>query len=199
MVDDFTREYVLAQWAYSELNSLEQGEHYVGVDGLKAKEAQRVPFTDLTKEEHALLLKKWHEYRGFGTIFSVALAGVQKFQLQHWTKAQLGGAYIISHFFRWLGPECAFGETRFKDWIEAEPHGELYEHHPLRTTSLAWRPQEAPATVARVRLLLVLGTQTTGLERFMLLDGYHRAACFWNTADPNSTLAVYVPIAPGPS
>jgi hypothetical protein len=33
----------------------------------------------------------------------------------------------------------------------------------------------------------------------MLLDGYHRTACFWKTADPNATLAVYVPMAQGPS
>jgi hypothetical protein len=114
MADEFTCEYVLAQWAYSELNSLEQGKHYVGVDDLKAK-AQHVPFADLTQEEHALLSSKWHEIRGFPTIFALARTGVEKFQLQHWTKAQLGAMYIIEHFFQWLEPECAFGETRFKD------------------------------------------------------------------------------------
>jgi len=58
--------------------------------------------------------------------------------------------------------------------------------------------------VARVNLLLGLSTSTkitvlSSLERFMLLDGHHRAAQFWKTADADFTLAVYVPVKQGPS
>ena len=30
--------------------------------------------------------------------------------------------------------------------------------------------------------------------RFLLLDGYHRAAHFWRTAGPASEIAVFVPV-----
>jgi len=194
MAEEFTREYVLAQWAYSELNSPEQGKHYVGVDGLKALEARHVLFADLTQQEHARLFEQWYEVRGRGTIFADALAGVEKFQLKQWTKAQLGAAYIISLFLQSLGPECVYGKIRFKDWIEAEPHGQLPSTHPLRmdATATPFR-QRHPMTVGP--FVFRLGARIiTVKDRLMLLDGYHRAVCFWKMADPNATLAVYVPI-----
>jgi hypothetical protein len=78
MVDEVTAEYVLAQWAYSELNSPEQGDKYAGVDELRGKQARNVPFARLSERERALLLSKWQEVRGFaGSIFAVALAGIR--------------------------------------------------------------------------------------------------------------------------
>ena len=50
---------VYAQWAYSELNSLEQGALYVGADDLRAKAADNVPFTELSPQERAFLLRQW--------------------------------------------------------------------------------------------------------------------------------------------
>lgn len=202
MLDEVTTDRVLAQWAYSELNSLEQGSKYIDVDELRAKASRNVPFAELSERNCALLLRKWYEVRGFsGSIFTAALDGIEKFRVEHWTKAQLGSAYILPHFFQWLGPQYAFGETTFKDWIEAAPSGELSEHHPLRTTageepSLTDQP---PVTVARVHFLIVLGVGKTpplsGPHRFMLLDGYHRAARFWRrTVGTTSKLAMHVPV-----
>jgi len=125
MADVVTREDVLARWVYSELSSLESGNRYVGVDDLREKESQNVPYHELEPQERALLLRKWHEVRG-AEIFTAALDGVTHFQVEDWTKARLGSAYILPHFHEWLGAEYAVGETTFKDWIEAgPPPGEL--------------------------------------------------------------------------
>src|SRR5262245_40951027 len=133
MAGEATREYVLGRCAYSELNSPEQGGYYGDVGQLRAKEADHVPFADLTEQARALLFSKWQTHRGFaGGIIAAALAGVEKFQVKHWTKARLGSGYILPHFHQWLGAEHAVGETTFKDWIEAEPSGELPSTHPLR-------------------------------------------------------------------
>jgi hypothetical protein len=65
---------VYAQWAYSELNSLEQGALYVGVDDLRTKAADNVPFTELSPQERAFLLRQWREVRAFdGSIFAAEL------------------------------------------------------------------------------------------------------------------------------
>ena len=66
---------VYAQWAYSELNSLEQGALYVGADDLRAKAADNVPFTELSPQERVFLLRQWREVRAFdGSIFAAELA-----------------------------------------------------------------------------------------------------------------------------
>jgi hypothetical protein len=65
---------VYAQWAYSELNSLEQGALYVGADDLRAKAADNVPFTELSPQERVFLLRQWREVRAFdGSIFAAEL------------------------------------------------------------------------------------------------------------------------------
>jgi hypothetical protein len=178
---------VYAQWAYSELNSLEQGALYVGVDDLRTKAADNVPFTELSPQERAFLLRQWREVRAFdGSIFAAELANVKTFQLEYWTKAQLGSAYILQHFLQWLAPDHKFLETTLKDWIEAEPSDVLSAHHPLRTPSTGVSfTQEAPVTAARLPQLV---------DRFLLLDGYHRAAHFWKMAGPASEIAVFVPV-----
>jgi hypothetical protein len=71
-------------------------------------------------------------------------------------------------------------------WIEAEPSDVLSAHHPLRTPSTGVSfTQEAPVTAARLPELV---------DRFLLLDGYHRAAHFWKMAGPASEIAVFVPV-----
>ena len=120
MEDVVTRDHVLARWIYSELSSPEQGNHYLGVDDLRKKERQNVPFEELKPQEHALLLRNWREVRG-AEIFTLALAGVTHFQVEHWTKAQLGSAYILPHFHCWLGPEHASERRRSKTGLRQSP------------------------------------------------------------------------------
>ena len=178
---------VYAQWANSELNSLEQGTLYVGVDDLRTKAADNVPFTELSPQERAFLLRQWREVRAFdGSIFAAELANVKTFQLEYWTKAQLGSAYILQHFFQWLAPDHKFLETTLKDWIEAEPSDVLSAHHPLRTPSTGVTfTQEAPVTAAR---LPRISGSVPAARRL------HRAAHFWKMAGPASEIAVPVPV-----
>jgi hypothetical protein len=178
--DHVSTDYVRAQWAYSELNSLEQGYKYRDVAELKKKLAQKVPFASLSDAERILLVRKWHEVRG---IFAVALAGISTFQLQHWTKSKLGPMYILRHFFQWLPGNYASRKVTFKEWIEAEPFYELLsEHHPLREPASAGPfVQDHPVTVGP-------------LQGLTLLDGYHRAVRFWRSDDRAAEIAVYVPL-----
>jgi len=165
---------VLIRWAYSEINSPEQGYLYPDVADLAA-----VPFSALTAGARNRLLRQWLRARGAG-IFAEALSNVAEFQLQQWTKDELGSVYIIPYFHRWLAP--SEGNFTFQEWIETEPHGELSPHHPLLIRADGPSKQEHPITVGLFR----------GHTR--LLDGYHRAVQFWRSIGSTAKLAVYVPI-----
>jgi len=203
MPEVMSLDYVLAQWAYSELLSREQGDKYQGpgVSALRMKARRGVKFDELDHEERGLLLKGWHGVRGGGTIFANALAGVTAFRVTHWTKDDLGLAYIIGHFFQWLPPTYRSRPITFREWVGTEPHGILSEHHPLREAATAgsFFRDENPITVTRLRVLLGVGelhafTLLNEFQGFVLLDGYHRAVKFWTTKDAAATLAVYVPL-----
>ena len=99
MPEIYPRDHVLAQWAYSELNSFEQGERYARIPReLREKQAYRHPFAELDQSERKLLIKAWYRVRGApGTMFFRALDGVSAFQLKHWTKHDLEPVCIIRH------------------------------------------------------------------------------------------------------
>jgi hypothetical protein len=97
---------VLIRWAYSEINSPEQGYLYRDVADLAG-----VPFSSLTLADRRRLLQQWHRARGGPTIFAEAFAGVTKFQCQEWTKRELGSIYILPHFKQWLPPADAVSNT----------------------------------------------------------------------------------------
>lgn len=183
MPEIYPRDHVLAQRAYSELNSLEQGEKYArfGIPReLKEKQAHRHPFGELDQSERKLLIKAWYGVRGPpGTIFFRALDSVSAFQLKHWTKHDLEPVCIIRHFYHWLAPAYQSRRVTFKEWIEADPYGELSQHHPLREAGGSTFTQDDPVTVGPLQRII------------SLLDGYHRAVRFWRTKD--AELLVYVP------
>jgi hypothetical protein len=99
---EVTADYVLARWGYSELLSPTQGKNYVDHGGLPSaiwdKKRAGVAFDDLERQEHALLRSAWDNVRGNGTIFGAAVQGVANFQLAHWSKDELAGAYVIPMF-----------------------------------------------------------------------------------------------------
>jgi hypothetical protein len=167
---------VLIRWAYSEINSPEQGYLYEDVADLAA-----VPFSALTTGARNRLLRQWLRARG-ASIFAEALSNVPEFQLQQWTKDELGSVYIIPYFHRWLASSERSRNFTFQEWIETEPHGELSSHHPLLIRAYGPFKQEHPVTVG------LLHGQTR------LLDGYHRAVPFWRSAESTAKLAVYVPL-----
>jgi hypothetical protein len=69
----------------------------------------------------------------------------------------------IRHFYRWLAPAYQSRPVTFKEWIEAEPYGELSDHHPLRAAGGSTFVQDDPVTVGPLRGII------------SLFDGYHRA------------------------
>ena len=79
--------YVRARWAYSELLS---GRPFrgTGVQELKRKALEHVPFDDLSGDERDQLEQAWYRVRGVPT-FTNALAGIATFELVHWSKEQL--------------------------------------------------------------------------------------------------------------
>ena len=79
--------YVRARWAYSELLS---GRPFrgTGVQELKRKALEHVPFDDLSGDERDQLEQAWYRVRGVPT-FTNAFAGIATFEFVHWSKEQL--------------------------------------------------------------------------------------------------------------
>jgi hypothetical protein len=66
MADVVSSDYVRARWAYSELLSIGHGHLYLGegVPELREKARQKVPFGELGKAEHYLLVDQFDRVRG---------------------------------------------------------------------------------------------------------------------------------------
>jgi hypothetical protein len=163
--------------AYSELLS-DRPYDDPSVQELKKKALERVPFEDLTAEEHSVLAQAWYRVRGVPT-FIHGFAGITSFQLADWSREQLAASYVIPYFAHEVGAQ---EPITFEQWIEAEPIRSLEPGHARYATSGAPRSaQGEPLLVGRL----------AGLPT--LLDGYHRAVRFWKRAAPTATLLVYVP------
>jgi hypothetical protein len=183
MAEELTPNDVRARWAYSELTSPSFSRFYngPGVEELKEKARQSLPFGTLTVGERNLLALQFNAVRG--PYFNPFLEGVATFRLVQWTRDQLGGAAVIPFFLPELGLPTRLGKT-FKEWIEATPTKPLEDGHPRYAANIGGSHfnQNDPVTVG----------QRSGFP-LVLLDGYHRAVRFWNTTDPGARLAAYVP------
>ena len=181
MADDpVPLEYVCARWAYSELLS-NQPYHGSELKPLREKLVRGVSFDDLDALERALLLRKWREVRGVPAF--IKRLGIAPFQLEAWTKEQLGTTYVITYFAKDVSSNPLVDRVTFKRWIETEP--------------LSHSPQEHARHAADGRAPAIVDpTATAGRweGRTYLLDGYHRAVRFWKTRPSNATFGVYVPL-----
>ena len=93
--------YVRARWAYSELLS---GRPFrgTGVQELKRKALEHVPFDDLSGDERDQLEQAWYRVRGVPT-FTNALAGIATFELVQWSKEQLEAVHVIKFLAQEVG------------------------------------------------------------------------------------------------
>jgi hypothetical protein len=187
-------EYVCARWAYSELLSPTQGERYHQYGGvpkaLKNKKVLGLPFDQLEAQEQGLLAQAWRNVRG-AEIFVRALANISAFHLTHWSREQLAAAYVIPMFaYEATLDPCK--PVTFEQWLETEPKVSLHPHH-ARESSKGLRdpdPYKDPATASWASRVL----QQAPADAYVLLDGYHRAACVWKEGKSTATLAVFVPV-----
>lgn len=139
-------EEVRARWAYSELLS-DRPYNDPSVQELKKKALERVPFEDLTAEEHGVLAQAWYRVRGVPT-FIHGFAGITSFQLADWSREQLAASYVIPYFAHEVGAQ---EPITFEQWIEAEPIRSLEPGHARYATSGAPRsPQGEPLLVGRL-------------------------------------------------
>jgi hypothetical protein len=100
MTGVFSREYVLAQWAYSELLG-EHGPKYqnAGVpQDLVQKACRGIPFDQLGQEERRRLLDGWCAVRGSVPMLTEPLKGISKFELKSWNKGDLAAVQIVPYF-----------------------------------------------------------------------------------------------------
>jgi hypothetical protein len=182
MPDEVTPDYVRARWAYSELLSWGHGHLYQGpgVQDLKEKLALGVPFDELGKAEHYLLIDQFDRVRG--NYFNRYIIGIPNFKPVLWSRDDLAAVYVIPYFVRDVA-SIEHLKVTFKQWIEADPVRPLHQDH-ARYAAYAVAPlaRDDPMTVGHY----------SGLP--VLLDGYHRAVRFWRTSVPTATLAVYVPV-----
>jgi hypothetical protein len=182
MADVVSPDNVRARWAYSELLSIGHGHLYQGqgVPELKEKARRRVPFDELGKAEHYLLVDQFDRVRG--PYLNRYLIGIATFKPVRWTRDNLAAVYVIPYFARDVS-SLEYLKVTFKQWIEAEPVRPLHQDH-ARYAAYGAAPstQDDPLTVGQYSHLPAL------------LDGYHRAVRFWRTSVPAATLAVYVPV-----
>jgi len=181
MPDEVAPDYVRARWAYSELLSWGHGHLYQGpgVQDLKEKLALSVPFDELGKAEHYLLIDQFDRVRG--NYFNRYIIGIPNFKPVLWSRDDLAAVYVIPYFVRDVA-SIEHLKVTFKQWIEADPVRPLHQDH-ARYAAYAVAPltRDDPMTVGHY----------SGLP--VLLDGYHRAVRFWRTGVP-AALAVYVPV-----
>ena len=181
MADVVSSDYVRARWAYSELLSVGHGHLYLGegVPELREKVRQKVPFGELGKAEHYLLVDQFDRVRG--RYLNRYLIGIASFQLVRWTRDNLAAVHVIPYFVRDVS-SLEYLKVTFKQWIEAEPVRPLHQDHARYAAYGAAPPtQDDPLAVGKYSDLPAL------------LDGYHRAVQFWSRNDPDATLPVYVP------
>jgi hypothetical protein len=181
MPDEVSPDYVRARWAYSELLSWGHGHLYQGpgVQDLKEKLALKVPFDELGKAEHYLLIDQFDRVRG--TYFNRYIIGIPNFKPVLWSRDDLAAVHVIPYFVRDVS-SLEHLKVTFKQWIEADPVRPLHQDHARYAAyALAPATRDDPMTVGYY----------SGLP--VLLDGYHRAVRFWRTSVPAATLAVYVP------
>jgi hypothetical protein len=182
MADDpIPCEYVCARWAYSELLSAHPY-HGSELKPLREKLADGVPFNELDAAERALLLRKWREVRGVPA-FTKRLQGVAAFQLNAWTKEQLGAAYVLTSFAQQVSRNPLVDRVTFRQWIETEPANRPPQGHARYAAE-----GPAPATVDPTATVGRWGGRT------YLLDGYCRAVRFWKTRPSDALFKVYVPL-----
>jgi len=179
--DVYPVDYVCARWAYSELLS-NQPYHGSELKPLREKLARGVPFDALDPVERTLLLRKWQEVRGVPA-FTKRLRGVAEFQLQGWTKQQLGASYVLTFFAQQVTRNPLVDRVTFERWIETEPFNPSPPGHARYGAN-----GPAPATVD------LAGTAGHWGARTYLLDGYQRAVRFWKTEPSDAVFRVYVPV-----
>jgi hypothetical protein len=150
-----------------------------GVPELREKARQKVPFGELGKAEHYLLVDQFDRVRGH--YLNRYLIGIATFQLVRWTRDNLAAVHVIPYFVRDVS-SLEYLKVTFKQWIEAEPVRPLHQDH-ARYAAYGAAPstQDDPLTVGKYSDLPAL------------VDGYHRAVRFWSRNDPDATLPVYVP------
>jgi hypothetical protein len=183
MSDVVTADYVRARWAYSELPS---GRYSgTGVPELMEQALQRVPFDQLGKAQHYLLVDQFDRVRG--RYFNRYFLDVTEFKAVQCSRDELGAVYVIPWFVRDVVSEDLMSVVRltFKQWIEAEPVRPLNQGH-ARYAAFGTSPPtmyDDPLTVGRY--------PQDGLP--VLLDGYQRAVRFWIKNEAGARLAAYVP------
>ena len=123
MPDEVAPDYVRARWAYSELLSWGHGHLYQGpgVHDLKQKLALGVPFDELGKAEHYLLIDQFDRVRG--NYINRYIIGIPSFK-----QDELAAVYVIPYFVRDVS-SLQHLKVTFKQWIEADPVRPLHQDH----------------------------------------------------------------------
>jgi hypothetical protein len=128
MPDEVTPDHVRARWAYSELLSWGHGHLYQGpgVQDLKEKLALGVPFDELGKAEHYLLIDQFDRVRG--NYFNRYIIGIPNFKPVLWSRDELAAVHVIPYFVRDVS-SLEHLKVTFKQWIEADPVRPLHQDH----------------------------------------------------------------------
>jgi hypothetical protein len=193
----------IRDWDIRKLLSSTQRENYKRGGGLpmalwKEKVQLGVPFEDLELQDYVVLAQAWRNVRGNGTIFGLAVEGIDKFQVVHWCKDELADAYVIPMFAQEATLE-AFRPVTFKQWVETKPKVPLHPNHAWdagEASSTRHRHNQDPALATRIQLFTMVQPSEKAIgviDAYILLDGYHRAVWFWKRETSTERLSVYVP------
>ena len=89
-----------------------------GVQDLKQKLALGVPFDELGKAEHYLLIDQFDRVRG--NYINRYIIGIPSFKRVLWSRDELEAVYVIPYFVRDVS-SLQHLKVTFKQWIEADP------------------------------------------------------------------------------
>ena len=167
---------VQARWGYSELIDSPVSHHYSDLDHLVAKRLSGISFEELSEAEQYEL--------AFGTacIRTTLLAfftGVVSFDIVEIERPKLGTMFVPPNV--WY-PESAGRFVPFEEYMRAASADPDDARNVLPRGSSYEFPAD-PITFGR------------SFSYPILIDGFHRAACFWKYGPRDGKLLAYVPAA----
>jgi hypothetical protein len=165
---------VVAHWTYSEVVGANKSDHYngrPGVEALRAKRTDGIPFAELSAKERTTLAQLWVQVRGSMILY---LDGLTRFRKIDLTRRELGELYVFpaaSHDL--IGKLETF--AKFMD-LPRNDTGDC------RGETRTYRECADPLTLGHSQ------------DKQVLIDGYHRAVSFWRHAPKTAVIAAYAPV-----
>jgi hypothetical protein len=168
---------VQGRWGYSEIADGNASHLYgndAAMEALRAKRRNNVPFDDLSTDERYEVAFMCACVRRNLFMFFV---GIKSFDTVPLSRVELGDLWMPPSV--WSASQGQW--YRFADYIGTTTD-EAGDARLVGAPAGGYKAPPDPPTVGRMR------------EHRLLIDGYHRASCFWKYGPADGNLLTYVPM-----